>query len=918
MIQLDAAPVVELYTTLAAADQAQSAGVSAITQAHLAWIDQAQQQLMGTLAVYDAQILYRVQRVFNGVAVYAPADQVDALAALPGVQGVYPLIPKTPSNARTAEFLHAPALWEGLDHAGLTGKGISIAIIDTGIDYLHTMFGGPGTGYVLNDTTIIGDVPNFPGAKVVGGYDFAGDSYDAGPTAGSDQVVPKPDSDPMDCYGFGHGTHVAGTAAGYGVQTNGTTYLGPYDTAIDLDTLRIGPGLAPQANLYALKVFGCSGSSNIVEAAIEWAVDPNQDGDFSDHVDVINMSLGSSFGSNFDPTTIAVENAAKLGILVVSSAGNTGDVHYAVGSPGMATRAIAVAATSINATGINSLSDGTVAQFSARGPRRGDHALKPDLTAPGVNVVSARRASGSQAVSSSGTSMSSPVVAGIMALLRQAHPESGAPGWQAQELKALVMNTATYPLERTDVGSPFSLLRVGAGRIDPVAALQSNLIAYDAAAPEQVSMSFGMVEVLDHVTVVRAIRVANKTNVPISVTVGYTVVSDLPGVTIDVGANIGAGDVGAGEIITLPAGGFATVPVTLTASAASMTRRPDPARQVMPPDAYPWVDEAGGYAIFTPVVPTNGPAIHLPILALPRTVSALSLMGAPIDLAATTTATFPLTLTGSALTNVVAPTATVPLMGLFALAHSSPPITAAPDDDPVLGNYAQADLRYVGTAGPVLVDDELMLYFALVTYGPWSTPLEVTFQIKMDIDGDQLMDYRLQNREKTDVGTFDFATTDDFVSLLESSDSKRIVQGQLNLFPATRYDTRLYASNIVVLPLRLHDLGANVNRINYQVVSYSHDTTNSAQTVQSVDQTPILSVQLNEAAITQMGSAEPLFPAAAGDVVNVTFDRAAFLQQQSQGLLALYLHNELATRTQVFPVAFDFLYKHYLPRIRGD
>jgi hypothetical protein len=422
-------------------------------------------------------------------------------------------------------------------------------------------------------------------------------------------------------------------------------------------------------------------------------------------------------------------------------------------------------------------------------------------------------------------------------------------------------------------------------------------------------MSFGMVEVLDHATVVRAIRLANKANVPISVTVGYTAVSALPGVRIDVGA---------GTIITLPAGGFATVPVTLTADAASMSRRPDPARLVSPPDAYPWVDEGGGYATFTPLVPTNGPAIHLPILALPRTVSALGLASAPIDLADMTTATFPLTLTGSALTSGAAPTVTVPLMGLFALAYNSPPITNAPVNDPVLEHYAQADLRYIGTAGPVMVDGELMLYFALVTYSPWSTPLEVTFQIQIDTNGDQIVDYRLQNREKTDISVFDFATTDDFISLLESIDSVRTIQGPLNIFPATRYDTRLYAGNIVVMPLRLRDLGTTPSQINYQVISYSRDVTNATQTMESVDQTPILSVHVSKATLAQANAVEPLFPAAPGDIVNVTFDRAAFIQQQSQGLLALYLHNELTSRTQVFPVAFDYTNKHYLPRIRGD
>ena len=913
VIQLEGEPVAAFYASLMADEQAQSASVNALTQAQLATVEAAQMQLMDTLATYDAQVIYRVQRVFNGIAIYAPADQVAAIAALPGVLGVYPLIPKEPTNARAAELLDMPEIWQGIDHAGATGAGISIAIIDTGTDYLHTIFGGPGTGNLLNDTKIIGDAANFPGPKVVGGYDFAGDTYDATPSSSAFQPVPTPDPDPMDCYGFGHGTHVSGTAAGYGVRADGTTYPGPYDTTINLNALRIGPGMAPEAAIYALKVFGCSGSSNVVDAAIEWAVDPNQDGDFSDHVDVINLSLGSSFGASFDATTIAVENAAKLGIIVVTSAGNTGDVHYAVGSPGMATRAIAVAATSVDSSNPANTIDGSVASFSARGPRRDDHTLKPDLAAPGVNIFSARRATGSQGVSSSGTSMASPVVAGTMALLRQAHPESGTAGWRSQELKALVMNTARYPFVRQDNATPYSLLRVGAGRIDPATALQSNLIAYDAAAPEQVSVSFGAIEVLDGITAVRSIRLANKSNAPISVTIGYTAVSNLPGVTIEVGA---------GKIITVPALGFATTPVTLTANAAAMSRRPDPSRQLTPPNAQPWLDEASGYISFTPVITTSGPTIHLPILALPRTLSAfastLTAGGSPIDLASTITASFPLTITGNAISNGIAPTQSVPLVGVFGLALSSPPLTELPNGEPLLGRYGQADLRYIGTAGPLLVNGEPMLYFALVSYAPWSTPLEVTYEIELDVDGDGLVEYRLQNRESTDVSTYDFATTDDFVSMLEPVGASRKIQGPLNVYPSTQYDTRPFNNNVMILPLRLNDLGDNVTTLHYQVISSSRDVMGTGNTSELVEITPILSLVVSGDAGLSTNRGVPLFPAATGDRITLTFDRAAYVKQQSKGLLLLYMDNEMTARTEVLPVQYDWFNHQYLPGIHRD
>src|SRR6185503_21387620 len=93
-------------------------------------------------------------------------------------------------------------------------------------------------------------------------------------------------------------------------------------------SLSIGPGVAPKAMLYALKVFGCSGSTGLTTQAINWAVDPNGDGDPSDHLDVINMSLGSNFGTSTDPSAQASTNASLAGVIVVAASGNAGDTHY--------------------------------------------------------------------------------------------------------------------------------------------------------------------------------------------------------------------------------------------------------------------------------------------------------------------------------------------------------------------------------------------------------------------------------------------------------------------------------------------------------------------------------------------------------------------------------------------------------------
>ena len=215
---------------------------------------------------------------------------------------------------------------------GFTGAGVKIAIIDTGIDYDHADFGGAGAdAFAANDPTII-EPGTFPTTKVVGGYDLVGDDYDAD-IAGS---VPAPDPDPIDCITGQHGTHVAGTAAGEGVTADGATYTGPYNRTTDFSSFKIGPGVAPKASLYAFRVFGCEGTTEVVVDAINMAVMAG--------VDVINMSLGSDFGDADSPDAIAADNASLAGISVVISAGNAGAHPYIVGSPGTASRAITVSA----------------------------------------------------------------------------------------------------------------------------------------------------------------------------------------------------------------------------------------------------------------------------------------------------------------------------------------------------------------------------------------------------------------------------------------------------------------------------------------------------------------------------------------------------------------------------------------------
>jgi Subtilase family len=339
-LELHAAPTGRVYdATLARGKSA----ARAAAESQLATVRTAQNSVIAALPG-GSHVLYRTHAVLPGVAVYTRVTNLPALQRITGVAHVYPIAPKTPSLSYSTVLVRAPQVWSTY---GDRGENSTIAIIDTGVDYTHADFGGSGNpaDYATakaNDTS----TPTYPDpAKIAGGYDFAGDAYDAGTPA---DATPVPDPNPLDC--DGHGTHTSGIAAGYGENPDGSTFTGDYATLPTTSSayqalFRIGPGMAPEAKLYEYKVFGCGGSTNLVGAAIDRAADPNGDGDTSDHVDVISMSLGSDYGSPQDADAMASNAASELGISVVAAAGNAGDVYDVGGSPGNAQRVIDVAAS---------------------------------------------------------------------------------------------------------------------------------------------------------------------------------------------------------------------------------------------------------------------------------------------------------------------------------------------------------------------------------------------------------------------------------------------------------------------------------------------------------------------------------------------------------------------------------------------
>lgn len=343
-IELDSTPAAAAFLEskrVGASDQdAQKAGVAA-KRAAIA----AGEQVARGLRSRDsgAVLIGRTTNAVAGVTVNADAARIRELVDAPGVVAVRPVIPKTIANSSADQLTRAIDTWR---NPGMTGDGMRIGIIDDGVDYTHATFGGPGTeeAYKAIDRTKV-DPSYFPTDKVVGGIDLVGDDYDSSGNHGPDALTPKPDPNPLSC--GTHGTHVAGTAAGFGVTSEGGTFEGDHTTldAKAVENMRVGPGSAPEALIYAIKVFGCHGSTEVTNIALDWALDPDGDGDFTDRLDVVNLSLGSDYGAPDDPDSLFVRKLAQYGVLSVIAAGNGGDLYDVGGSPGNTPEALTVAST---------------------------------------------------------------------------------------------------------------------------------------------------------------------------------------------------------------------------------------------------------------------------------------------------------------------------------------------------------------------------------------------------------------------------------------------------------------------------------------------------------------------------------------------------------------------------------------------
>ena len=880
----------------------------------------------------------------SGTLVTGDAAQVRALAGRDGVVGVYRVTPKTPTNADTVAFTHALQVWQD---TGQTGAGVRIGVIDTGLDYTHADFGGPGTPEAYAQAygeDGSGPVPDglFDPTKFIGGYDFAGPFYDADPatTLPGATPVPTPDENPIDATylspNSGHGTHVSGTAAGYGVLPDGTTFRGDYSGLSDVSDWQVGPGSAPGAQIFALKVFGdVGGSSDLTSLALDRAADPNGDGDLSDRLDVVNLSLGGDGAPADDPDNLLVQRLVDLGTVVVTSAGNAGDLTDIGGSPGNSPAALTVAnsvgspqrfdgvevtaaadpalvrtwsaqnsvayagpdvtapvaflgetfdgctpftpeqaaavagkvaylwwddddstrgcgsaarfdtAAAAGAAGVllsstlpvfaagiagneaipgaqltgpsttallpeitagtltvhlgPSLAGAVTEDFAADvlnpGSSRGEHgslggAGKPDVAAPGTMILSAASGSGNEPQALTGTSMSSPHVAGITALVRSAHPS-----WSPAQVKAAVVNTATHDVTTgaNGTGLVYGPARVGSGRVDAAAAVAADVLAYDAANPQQTSVEFGVVPVGDR-TVKRTakVTVTNLGDTRQRFTTAVTSSTTAGGATITASPST----------LTLPPGASKTVTLTLRADPATLSRDLDPtsaAVQAGVPREY--VAEVSGRLVLT----SADRELRVPVRAAPRLVADLTARDV----------TFPdpvadvagLALRGRGVASGGWYSLTTPLV----LGTESPRLADSPGLVTSPSARAQGDLRYVGwastapavaAAGGDPTDGQLAI--GIATDGDWAV-LGRAMQpvVEIDVDGDGTSDLQTVVDKLDDFSDVTVAATFDNVS------GALVGLELVNAF-AGDVEAGVFDDNVLVIPVDLTDTGIPV------------------------------------------------------------------------------------------------------------
>jgi hypothetical protein len=642
--------------------------------------------------------------------------------------------------------------------------------------------------------------------------------------------------------------------------------------------------------------------------AIEWAVDPDGDGDLSDRLDVINMSLGSPFGLADSPESVAADNAAAAGVIVVASAGNSGDSYYVSGLPGSGPRVISVAASEDDDPNSSSDFPDRLTAFSSRGPIQGTDGslwLKPDIAAPGLRITSAAALELSNFFlpsTRSGTSMSSPQVAGGLALLRERYPD-----WSVQALKSLIMNSAAPDLRQTVNPTPLHIpARAGTGRMNLARALEAQAIAYNTNQPDAVGLTFQTRTASNDFSESLSVTLEHLGAGTENYTVSLQPILGLTGLSFAVGADA-VGPLGPDDT--------AAVDLTLSADVSALRHTRDPAALGLPNNLTGhWLAEAAGHVVFTPA--GGGPEVRVPYYASVRPLPNRRAAFAP-DARFNNRVT--LVNSGAAVdSGNNYPEDVVSLFSTLELLHIDGRNDAIPP------NRAYADVSHIGVWSdwPVREADgedfeETMLYFGLSAHGTWDTPHNVRFLVNVDHDQDGTPDRVVYSGLVSGGASY----PDVFVTYVRDNEAglaDGLIQFYLNDLSAAEYDTALFDSNVMVLPVKASELGLTASdaRFDFTVETYTFFELTGVDTPQIADHAPAgdavitydaakpgLAFENNVTAVTSFDRA--------GSNVAVTLNEADYrthglvqagVPRGVLGILSLHHHNAPASKAEWVPL----------------
>ena len=370
----------------------------------------------------------------------------------------------------------------------VTGKGVKVAILDTGIDYTHSAIGGSGIPLLYRQA--YGTEPSsnenkrrdglFPTARVVEGYDFIGEFFGTGSFA-FDAVE---DDDPIDGPSVGHGTAVA-------------------DAVLSV---------APEAELVAVKV--CSSQTDFSQVAcpdfaillgLEYVLDIDRNpSNGNTPVDIVNLSLGSFYASSYYDTVSRVLEGlvARANILPIVAQGNYGNEPYISGALAGSPNIFSVGAT----TSVEESMPGVMARFSSRGPGF-NNIIKPDISAPGGRYPLAKSGTGTRTSNTRGTSFAAPIIAGASALIKEK-----CPSCSPFAIKSILMNTASRSVRYDPNDTTLAPVTwVGSGELQISKALGTEVWAYNID-DTQPSFPLGLIEVTEDFVMQRTVRIKNLSN----------------------------------------------------------------------------------------------------------------------------------------------------------------------------------------------------------------------------------------------------------------------------------------------------------------------------------------------------------------------------------------------------------------------